>query len=59
MNNFNPKKLLLPAVLFISLMAWLLYGWVYGEGKLFANAHVIINKGSGSSVVASKYAFSK
>lgn len=54
MNKLNGKKLLLSAVMFFSLTAWLVYGWVYDEGNLFENAHVIINKGNGSSAVASK-----
>ena len=54
MNSFNPKKIILLTALLLSLTVWLVNGWIYGEGSLLSNAHVIINKGNGSSVVASK-----
>ena len=54
MNSLNPKKIILSIVLLFSLTAWLIYGWIYDNGILLNNAHVIINKGNGSSVVASK-----
>ena len=54
MNRFNFNKLFLVSALLFSLTAWLFYGWIYGEGKSFSNTHVIINKGNGSAIVASK-----
>ncbi len=54
MNSFNLKKIILLLALLFSLTVWVVHDWVYGEGNLFGNAHVIINKGNGSSIVASK-----
>ncbi|MBR2921851.1 MAG: endolytic transglycosylase MltG [Alphaproteobacteria bacterium] len=54
MNKFNLKKITIIYSVLFALIGWIVYGWIYGEGNLIGNAVVIINKGNGSSVVASK-----
>ena len=54
MNKTKLKKLFIIYSILVGLILWQVHSWVYGEGNLLGNAHVIINKGSGSSIVASK-----
>lgn len=54
MNKLNLKKTVIIFFALFGLAICLSYDWVYGKSDLLNNAHVIINKGNGSSVVASK-----
>lgn len=54
MNNPSVKKIIVIYSLLFALVTWQVYGWIYGSSMLLTNAHVIINKGNGSSIVADK-----
>ena len=54
MNKFNLKKIAIIYSILFAVITWLVCSWIYGEGNLIGNATVIINKGNGSGVVASK-----
>ncbi|MBE6467992.1 MAG: endolytic transglycosylase MltG [Alphaproteobacteria bacterium] len=54
MNNPSVKKIIVIYSLLFALVTWQVYGWIYGSSTLLTNAHVIINKGNGSSIVADK-----
>ena len=54
MNNSSVKKIIVIYSLLFALLTWQVYGWIYGSSTLLTNAHVIINKGNGSSIVADK-----
>lgn len=54
MNKPNLKKLFVILSIISGLILWQVHGWFYGKSDLFGNAHVIINKGNTSTIVASK-----
>lgn len=48
------KKIFIIFSVFLGFILWQTHGWFYGQSDLLTNAHVIINKGNGSNIVASK-----
>lgn len=54
MNKINFRKCFVICAVLAGLGLWQIHGWIYGKGELFTDAHIIINKGNGSAVVASK-----
>ena len=52
MNNL--KKAFIISSVFLGFILWQTNSWFYGKSDLLNNAYVVINKGNGSSAVASK-----
>ncbi len=48
------KKIFIIFSVFLGFILWQTHGWFYGQSNLLTSAHIIINKGNGSSIVASK-----
>lgn len=48
------KKIFIIFSIFLGFILWQTHGWFYGQSNLLTSAHIIINKGNGSSIVASK-----